>query len=776
MMRPAETSPQRVGDRPLRGRRGVRWLLITMVVLGIAIATAMVPWWPIYSSAALVVLVIVATAVGFGIAALAAYRRWPAWLLILVTFGAFLALGVPLAVPGRALWGVLPTGEGLAELLAGTVLGWKQLVTIVVPVGSYQSLLVPALVVVLGSSVVSLTLALRVRAAEFAIVPSLAVFIAGIILGPLHSPVSIESGLAMLLVSIAWIVAVRMVRRADMHVHSAIGRPVDRGAAAGRRILGSAVLIAFALATGAAVALAVPPSGEREVVRAYVQQPFDPRDFPSPLAGFRSYLRAPMVDQPLLEVSGLAPGDRLRIATLDTYDGVVYSVGSEAVTSASGAFTRLPYRLDQSSIDGTARMLDVAVLGYRGVWVPGVGHLEQVQFSGSRAEQLANEFAYNDVTGTAAVLGGLTEGDGYRSWSMVVRPVEDLATVRPGTSVLPETGPLPEGLEVLLDRYAPASDTPGARLAGMLAGLKREGYVSHGVGNDEPFTRSGHAADRLTQLATDRPMLGDDEQYAVTAALLAREIGFPARVVMGFRPPETAEDSVVLTGGDVAAWVEVQISDGRWVGLDPNPEIRPIPDREPEEPTIISRPQSVLPPPAEQTPVDQVDREPEHVPDDDEDALPIWVQILVNVLVGAGWAVLALAIVLSPFVAIIAAKWNRRRVRRTVSEPDGRVASGWREFADTAVDFGYEIPARATRSELASVVGGLDSHVLASIVNRSLYAPQGPSTEDADLVWSSVENLTQRMKAVRSLRQRLRAAISLRSFGRYAVRRKGNQS
>ena len=31
-------------------------------------------------------------------------------------------------------------------------------------------------------------------------------------------------------------------------------------------------------------------------------------------------------------------------------------------------------------------------------------------------------------------------------------------------------------------------------------------------------------------------MVGDGEQYAVAAALMAREIGFPARVVVGYLP------------------------------------------------------------------------------------------------------------------------------------------------------------------------------------------------------------------------------------------------
>jgi hypothetical protein len=768
--------PRRRLEKPrrVRSRVPIARLVGAIVLLGLAFAAAAVPWWPIYASAPFIVLEAVATAVGFALAACGAIFRWRAWQLILATFGAFALIGVPLAVPGRALWGVLPTTDGLSELLAATVLGWKQLVTIVVPVGSYQSLLVPALVLVLAASSVAMTLALRIRAAEFAIIPPVIVFIAGIILGPVLTSVPIESGLAMLLAVVAWIVAVRLVRRADAHAGAAsVGRAVDRGMAAGRRMLGAALLTAIALASGAAVAIAAPPEGTREVVRAYVQQPFDPRDHPSPLAGFRSYLRSPVASEPLLEVSGLDAGEGLRIATLDTYDGVLYSVGSEAVSSASGSFTRLPYRLDQSGVDGTELELTVTVAGYGGIWVPGVGQLESLDFFGPRAELLANEFVYNDTTGTAAVLGGLSEGDGYRARSVVVQPVDDLGTARPGTSVLPDAGPLPEDLDTLLDAYAPASDSPGERLTGVIEGLRRDGYVSHGISSEEPFSRSGHAADRLTELAVERPMLGDAEQYAVAAALLAREVGFPARVVMGFRVPDDASGDVVLTGRDVSAWIEVQLADGRWVGLDPNPEVREIPEKEPEEPTVVSRPQSVLPPPAENTPVDPLEQDPEQTPDDDADALPAWVQVLLAVLAIGGWILLGLAILLSPFIAVIAAKWRRRSGRRGARSAEDRVANGWREFADTATDLGYDLPATATRAEQASIVGGMHPLVLASVVDRALYGPGGPDDGDADLVWTSVDALGRRIGSTRTVRQRLGAAISLRSFGRYAVRRKG---
>ena len=58
-----------------------------------------------------------------------------------------------------------------------------------------------------------------------------------------------------------------------------------------------------------------------------------------------------------------------------------------------------------------------------------------------------------------------------------------------------------------------------------------------------------------------------------------------------------APDGVrVFRSADLQAWIEVQDADGAWVQVDPNPLPRPIPEREPDQPTVVSRPQSALPP------------------------------------------------------------------------------------------------------------------------------------------------------------------------------------
>ena len=146
-----------------RSRSSPVFVVVNTLLLWAGIGIASVALWPIYQSMAIVVLVAVTTVVGSIVAILGAVFRWSAPVVLAATVVAFLLFGVPLAVPLQSLYGVLPTLDGLWQLVSGVALGWKQLLTITLPVGNYQGLLVPAFVLVLLTSVLSLTVALRAK-------------------------------------------------------------------------------------------------------------------------------------------------------------------------------------------------------------------------------------------------------------------------------------------------------------------------------------------------------------------------------------------------------------------------------------------------------------------------------------------------------------------------------------------------------------------------------------------------------------------------------------
>ena len=757
------------------------FVIANTLMLWAGIGVASIALWPIYQSSAIVVLVAVTTVVGSAIAILGAVFRWSSPIVLAATVLAFLAFGVPLAVPTMALYSVLPTLDGLVQLVAGVALGWKQLVTITLPVGSYQALLVPAYVMVLGVSVAALTAALRARRGGLAVFGPIVLFVGAASLGPDYASSPFVVAIALVVVSLVWLMwrrwyaRRRAIRRLAAEARSTDGTqavvPSEHRLVGVRTVVAAGVILAIASAAGVAGAVLAPPSGPREVVRSNLQQPFDPRDYASPLAGFRHYLQPAQATDVLFAVTGLPSGARVRVATLDTYDGIVYSVGSDQVSSASGSFTRVPYRFDQSAVSGDRVALDVRMGDYTGVWLPTVGKLESVEFSGTRATALRDSFYYNDTTGTAAVVGGMRSGDEYRLEAVIPDQPAPSAVARldPGSAEVPDLGVLPAEVESVLDGYVAGIDSAGGRLAAAVAGLRADGYISHGIGADEPPSRSGHSADRITELLTDQRMIGDAEQYAVTAALMARQLGFPARVVFGFAPDVSAGGTTDVTGDSVSAWIEVDTQQAGWVTIDPVPPVREIPEEVPEQPTTVSRPQSVVPPqvveperPTEQTPQESTPDEPA--------ALPAWLLVALAVARVLGWVVLVAAVIASPFLVIVGAKLRRRRRRRRAATPLARISGGWQEYRDAVIDHGLAPAATATRRELAVTVGGTQPALLAAISDRAMFAPREPTAEEADKVWKAVAELSANLDRGATRWQKLKARISTRSLGTLAAR------
>jgi hypothetical protein len=760
----------------MTARPAFGYVVANTVLLWIGLAIGALALWPIYRSPQLILMVVVTTIVGTAIGIFGAVFRWSAPIVLGIGFVAFLAMGVPLAVPAETAFGVLPTANGIVDLLSGIALGWKQLVTISLPVGQYEALLVPFYTLIFVVAILSTTIALRARrGGEIAVLGPVVVFIAAIAFGPTTSTRPIALALGLFASSLVWVVWRRWYRRHAAIRLLAAGQtdgallPTEQRAdtrfVATRTLLGAGLVLVLAGGTAAAAASALAPTGDQQVLRSAVVQPFQPRDYASPLSGFRNYWTAANENSVMLTAKGLPANSRIRIATLDTYDGVVYSVGSADTDSASGSFTRVPFEYDQSAVHGTPASVSITVEGYRGVWLPTVGDFERVSFAGNSATDLRNSFYYNNTTGTAADLDHVKAGDTYTLGVVVPnQPTESqLASLTPGTASVPLASVVPSELTSVLGAYTGGASTPGQKLVAMIDALKKNGYVSHGIGANAAPSRSGHAADRINQLFTDQQMIGDAEQYSVAAALMAREIGFPARVVMGFVPESTGSGISDIRGKDVSAWIEVDTAAYGWVAIDPNPPVRPIPAVKPKDPNQVSRPQTIVPPLVTQaSPPD-----PQSAPDAQQHPAPAidpFIAALLAALSIAGLVILGIAIVLSPFLAIVGIKLWRRRKRQRAESALAQINGGWDEFHDRVLDHGFEPPAAATRSEVAATVGGMQPVILAAVADRATFSPETPDADEAELVWQSVIELTAALDSGKSRWERIKARISLRSF------------
>ncbi|GAA3591516.1 transglutaminase-like domain-containing protein [Klugiella xanthotipulae] len=739
---------------------------------------AAVSLWPIYQQVHIFVLAAVTITLGAGIALLGALTKLPTWLTPLLAALVYAVVGGGMAVPTYAVATYLPSLSGLRELVLGTGLGWKRLLTVDAPVGTYQGLMVPAFVVLLLGTVLGLSAVLRSRRfAAAGVLGPLAVYAFGIVFGVsnVHAPVDgidpswwlAGQSFACIALVVSWMLW-RARRRHDVAtavVTSDENSLVVAASAVWPRIR-AALVAGLVLLVGGSVAGVgvhlVAPATARQVLRDSIQPPFNPRDYASPLSSFRSYLSDEVINEPLFTVKGLPAEGRIRIATLDYYDGVLYRVGSPTAETEASDFSRVPFRVDESAREGEEASVTITIAGYRGVWMPTVGWLSEVTFAGSRAAALNESFFYNASGGTAVVTSGLKEGDSYTLNAVVpdILSEVELAKVTPGGARIETLDEMPSVIGSTVKDWSAGEDTPGQKLSAVLAQL-REGYISHG-GTNEIYSRPGHALDRIVQFLDEPLLLGDAEQYAVAMSLLAQELGYPSRVVFGFLPNAEGE---TVRGSNVTAWTEINTREHGWVAVDATPEWRKIPEEKPKDLEKVSQPLSVPPPPPPESDEAIVPYRPEgEMRDPDPDA-PEWVGILLGILAVAGWVVLVIGVIVAPFAIILLAKLFRRRRRYQALEPLDRVTGGWREVVDLAIDHGADSVGTQTRVEYAESLDEPRILALAYGADRMVFSPEPVVPESVDHYWTEVTDLRKNWSDTMTRRQKWKSALSLRSLG-----------
>ncbi|HRN30319.1 MAG TPA: transglutaminase domain-containing protein, partial [Terrimesophilobacter sp.] len=97
----------------------IGFVLAAVLLLWLGLGVSASTFWPVFASGQFVLAAGVAILAGTTVAAMGARWRWSSLVVSLVAVGAFALLGVPLAVPAKALGGVLPSLPGLADLFAG---------------------------------------------------------------------------------------------------------------------------------------------------------------------------------------------------------------------------------------------------------------------------------------------------------------------------------------------------------------------------------------------------------------------------------------------------------------------------------------------------------------------------------------------------------------------------------------------------------------------------------------------------------------------------------
>ena len=748
------------GSPPLPRRR---WMLD----LGATAALLLVPiigFWPTFGGPGYLVPALGGLALGLAVAAVGTRLRWGVLLVAAATMVAYFVFGTALALRSDGILGVLPSLRSLQELAAGVITSWKQLLTTVAPVSVADGLGLVPLVLFLVAGVLTASLALRLRHAAWALVPAVAALVVQIALGTPAPAAPLVEGVVFAVGAVVW-QAVRAAWAPTQTVVSLGETGQASRSGARRRVTGGAAILAVAAVVGIGAGAMAAPASPRYVLRDVVIPPFDIHDYPSPLQSFRKLVRDDRTTT-LFTVTGLPAGGCVRLAAMDAYDGVVYNV-SDAGFGSSSAFS--PARSNMSDgVAGTAADVHIEIGALAGAWLPDVGAVRSITFEGERAETLRRGARYNEATSTGLVTDPLHSGDRYELQTTVVAQPSDKALGKtPFAKVtIPKQRDVPQELAAIAGKATADATTPIEQARALEKYLADGGFFSHGL-EGEPWSLPGHGAARISSLLQSTQMVGDDEQYAVAMALMAGQLGIPARVVMGFYPDQGEVGSTfAATGDSLHAWVEIPFEGVGWVRFDPTPPKDHIPTDQATKPRTQPKPQVLQPPPPEQQPADEPPTVPADREKDDDDKAGG--SILPAILAATGIGLGALALVSSPFIVIGALKSSRRRRRRDATRPADRITGGWNELTDHAVDFGVAVPAGATRAEDAAIVGAAFGQpgvaLLARHADAQVWGPAEPDDDEIEAFWEQVDTAVDEMGQQRGFWRRLGARLSLRSL------------
>lgn len=362
-------------------------------------------------------------------------------------------------------------------------------------------------------------------------------------------------------------------------------------------------------------------------------------------------------------------------------------------------------------------------------------------------------------TGDLALSGGLDGDEVYEVSSMVpTMTYAQLRRARVGdASTMPEEltdigDPLPPEVIELRDSWIEGARTPFERLVAIQDRFQGPAFSYSLEAGREQSGAERSGAEALAHFLL-RSRTGYCQQFAAAFSLLARSLGYPTRIAVGFLPgtrlgaaparedvplPE-GESEYAVTGKDAHAWPEVYFEGYGWLAFEPTPRddvSTPTPSYTDPDPVADDpdvRANNGPAPGQGDTPRGPQPEDPNlpegAVPGERGAEGPIndaWKRPFTRLA-----AIVGTAVVLFLVGVPLLKTWRVRRRYRRASTPAGRTAAAFAEFQQEATELA--LPRRESESAPAyaqrvTTVKKLDpSHALrlASIYERAEYGAAG---------------------------------------------------
>jgi len=263
------------------------------------------------------------------------------------------------------------------------------------------------------------------------------------------------------------------------------------------------------------------------------------------------------------------------------------------------------------------------------------------------------------------------------------------------------------------------------------------------------------------------------EQFAGTFAALARAVGLPSRVAVGFTPGVAENGTYVVRGRNAHAWPEVWFDRLGWVSFEPTPG-RGEPGAQNYTGVAPAQDQTVNPDPSVTTPASsgplgasaagEVPGVTDSVP---TAAAPAPGRAIAASVAWSTVGVLMLAVAMAG-LALTALRRRTRQRRGRQAEPGLAVLEAWAAVRTALSYLGMTTSAAETVQEFAartSTIEGVDSAAaleLAVLVTATTFGPSGANPDDARQAWvlaaGVIDGVRRRLHGV----GRVRAALDWR--------------
>ena len=458
------------------------------------------------------------------------------------------------------VWG-LPAGDTRAALVDDLEQAWTAFGDLSPPVEPLNGFTVSALAAVWLIAFLNDWTAMRTRALfEPMLLPIVAIGFVGMVGEDQHRILTIGVFTAALLLfaTIHRVVA----RTADAAWLGGEGR-----ASSGRRALlaGSAAIAAVALAGALAAGPVLGSDGDplvdlTEAVERSRRS--SGRVVISPLVDIRGRL----VNQAETVMFRVRAEERSywRLTSLDQFDGQVWTSRADYAARP----TQLPSLFQSgSSVQESVQQYSIEQLG--AVWLPAA-------FEPQSVVSATTDLSYEPSSSTLIVGRSLASSDGLSYTVASALPRFDPEVLN--------TIPLDTATSSPVDSYTalPSDFSPQARdLAAQLTAGVGSGYEQalalqslfrNGGFVYDANVAPGHSGNRIEEFLSTRR--GYCEQFAGTFAAMARSLGLPARVAVGFTVGESDPDDpdlYLVRGKHAHAWPEVYLAGVGWVAFEPTP-------------------------------------------------------------------------------------------------------------------------------------------------------------------------------------------------------------